>query len=61
MSGRQVLLYDPARTPANWLELMRPGDFAVFLLDVRTGAPLDSEGARLTPEQAACWIFPSRT
>ncbi len=39
----QVRVYDPARTPAHWLEIIQPGQFSVFVLDAsrRAAAPGD--------------------
>jgi len=41
---RQVLLYDPTRVPREWMALVRPGQYAVFLSDVESSAPLTADG-----------------
>ena len=44
-------LYDPSRTPAHWTELVREGQFAVFLLDTETRVARDLEGLPFDPDQ----------
>ncbi|SRR6266404_1844585 len=51
---QQVLLYDRTRVPPNWMELVRPGQYAVFLSDVESSAPLSSDG---TPVSSASEYF----
>ncbi len=47
--------YDPARVPAHWTELIRPGQYAVFIYDARTHVARDAEGAWLDePSIALC-------
>ena len=57
---RQVLLYDPKRMPAEWTELIQPGEYCVFLSDAENATPLGLDG---TPVASAsgnfCLIFPS--
>jgi hypothetical protein len=37
-------LYDRARTPRSWTEIIRPGQFVAFAKLIDTGAPCDAEG-----------------
>jgi hypothetical protein len=37
-------VYDPLRTPAHWTDLIRAGQYAVFLFDIRTHVPRDAAG-----------------
>lgn len=37
-------LYDPARTPTSWTEIIRPGQFVAFAKRIDTGAPCDERG-----------------
>jgi hypothetical protein len=39
-------VYDPARTPASWTEIIRPGQFVAFVKR-DTGAPCDERGAAI--------------
>jgi hypothetical protein len=57
---REVLLYDPARVPRHWTELMAPTDFAVFIIHDRIDTPLSAAGIPLSPEKATCVLFPDR-
>jgi hypothetical protein len=53
-----VLLYDPHRVPSDWVRSLRPGQFAVFLLDVTTLAMLDQQGVPVTNQAAeTCLVF----
>lgn len=57
---REVLLYDPSRSPADWTALVRPGQYSAFLSDVETSAPIQSDGRSI--ESAAshsCLVFDS--
>ncbi len=59
---QRVLIYDPHRAPRHWVELLRPGQFAVFLLDVRTSVIVDLDGAAVTDSLAqSCFIFDTLT
>jgi|SRR5450631_2072901 len=55
---QNVLLYDRTRVPPNWTQLIRPGQYAVFLTDVESSAPVSQAG---TPIPSACeyfcWLF----
>jgi len=37
-------ILDPSRTPEHWTELIRPGQFAVFVFDAGTHVARDREG-----------------
>jgi hypothetical protein len=51
-------LYDPDRTPTNWTEIIRPGQFVAFAKTLDTGAPCDAEGQPFpTIEDATCLLF----
>ncbi len=39
-----IRLYDPARRPAHWTEIVRDTQFVVFVCDAGNGAPRDAEG-----------------
>ena len=51
-------LNDPARTPAHWLEIIRPGEFCVFILDADDRVPKDFEGRHFRDGDAAVEITP---
>jgi hypothetical protein len=42
-------LYDPNRTPSHWSELIREGQYAVFVLDARIRLPRDFNGEPFGP------------
>lgn len=51
-------LYDPARTPASWTEIIRGGQFVAFAKRVATGAPCDEQGQPFrTVEDTTCLLF----
>jgi hypothetical protein len=57
---REVRLFDGGRRPAGWLDLMQPGQYAVFLSDPETRAGMTSAGrysGRDVPD--TCLIFDS--
>jgi hypothetical protein len=57
---QEVVLYDRKRKPASWMEIIQPTQYAVFLRDVETGAPLTCEGHNLDPGTiGSCLIFDS--
>jgi hypothetical protein len=56
----EVALYDRKSKPASWMEIIQPGQYAVFLRDVKTGAPLTCDGCYLDRETGgSCLIFDS--
>jgi hypothetical protein len=51
-------LFDPSRHPANWTEIIRPGQYAAFSKRVATGAPCDASGDLFaTTDDATCLLF----
>jgi hypothetical protein len=57
---REVRLFDGGRRPAGWLDLIQPGQYAVFLSDPETRAGMTSAGrhsGRDVPD--TCLIFDS--
>ncbi len=57
---RKSLLYDPTRVPAGWMALIRPGQYATFLSDVETSAPVSCDGAQMSSAgEYFCLIFDS--
>src|SRR5262245_13375644 len=53
-------LFDPSRTPPNWTEIIRPGQFVAFAKTVETGAPCDAEGRPFPGVEAVtCLLFDS--
>lgn len=47
----QVRLYDAARTPAHWLEIVQPGQFSVFILEAKRRAPRPGDSfVEITPD-----------
>lgn len=53
---RIVRVYDPARRPRDWSELVQPSQFVVFASLADGGAPCDFEGRPTTHEEALCAI-----
>ena len=57
---RELRLYDPARTPKAWTDIIRPGQYAVFHSDVRTDVEKKPDGHYLSPgEESICLVFDS--
>ena len=57
---KRVLLYDRTRVPPNWTELIRPGQYAVFLSDVQSSAPITSDGRAVgSASEYFCLLFDS--
>jgi hypothetical protein len=56
---REVKLYDRSRTPANWMQIIQPGEFAVFHTNARNGGMTDSSGQYPRQGEEACSIFSS--
>jgi len=52
-----VRLYDPAREPKGWLQIIRPTEFAVFATLADSGAVCDADGVPTSEEDANCIIF----
>ena len=57
---RQVLLYDPKRVPADWTELIQPGECCVFLSDAENATPIGVDGVPVaSASRNFCLLFPS--
>ena len=55
-----VRLHDPGRRPADWTEIIQPGQFAVFAKDDETGVPCDADGNPFaSPAAGTCLIADS--
>jgi hypothetical protein len=55
-----VRVFDPSRQPANWTDIIRPGQFVAFSKDIDTGASRDAAGASIgSPDSLTCIIFDS--
>jgi len=53
-------LFDPSRTPTDWTEIIRPGQYVAFAKTLDTGAPCDAEGRPFPQTEAAtCLLFDS--
>lgn len=53
-------IYDPARRPPNWTDIIRPGQFVAFSKNINTGAPCDAEGRPFgSPDRVTCMMFES--
>ena len=57
---RTVRLHDPGRRPADWTEIIQPGQFAVFAKHEATGVPCSEAGTPFSdPATATCVLFDS--
>jgi hypothetical protein len=57
---QEIAVYDRNRKPSNWMELIKPKQYAVFLSDAETGAEMTSDGRYLDLEDVRrCLIFDS--
>jgi hypothetical protein len=55
---RHVLLYDRTRVPPNWTELIQWGQYAVFLTDVESSAPVSRDGFPIhSASEYFCLLF----
>jgi hypothetical protein len=52
-----VRLYDAARQPPGWLQIIRPTQFAVFATQADSGASCDVDGVPTGEDDASCAIF----
>jgi hypothetical protein len=52
-----VRLYDRAREPHGWMQIIRPTEFAAFATLADSGAVCDADGVATTSEDASCVIF----
>jgi hypothetical protein len=51
-------LYDAARSPAHWLEIIQPGEFSVFILDADLRIARDFNGEEFRDGEFAAEIAP---
>ncbi len=59
-SMQEILLYDPKRVPAGWMAVIRPGQYAAFLSDVDTSAPVSHDGTQMSSAgEYFCLMFDS--
>lgn len=56
---RTVRLYDASRRPHDWMEIIEPGQYAVFASLLDGGAPAGTDGILTTHEAATCVIVDS--
>ena len=57
---QSIRLYDPERSPANWREIIRPGQLVAFATQLESGAACDASGALFSSADAVtCTIFDS--
>lgn len=54
---KTVRLYDPAREPHGWMQIIKPSEFAVFATLADSGVPCDASGTPTTDRDAVCLIF----
>lgn len=53
-----IRVYDPGRRPANWSEIIQPGQFVAFPSDNASGVPCDCAGHRASdPLAGVCVLF----
>ncbi|MEN3337694.1 MAG: hypothetical protein V7647_1370 [Acidobacteriota bacterium] len=56
----QILrVYDPARRPPNWTDIIRPGQFVAFASHLETEAPCDPTGTPVPGDASTCVIYDS--
>jgi hypothetical protein len=59
---QKVLLYDRTRVPANWTKLIHPGQYAVFLSDIESSAPVSCNGSAVnSASEFFCLLFDTVT
>jgi hypothetical protein len=58
-SVRTLRLYDASRQPRDWMDIIEPGQFAVFASMLDGDAPTDVNGVPTTHEAATCVIVDS--
>lgn len=56
---RTVRLYDPSRHPRDWMDIVQPGQFAVFASSIDDGAPRSADDAPMRHDAATCVIVDS--
>jgi hypothetical protein len=56
--GLEIRLYDPRRTPSDWIDVMRPTQCAVLLKNRESSVPLSPAGQPFARrEDATCLLF----
>lgn len=58
---RVVRLYDPAREPQGWMQIIRPSEFAAFATLADSSASCDADGVPTATDDASCIIFSTLT
>ncbi|BCS32546.1 hypothetical protein TBR22_A17600 [Luteitalea sp. TBR-22] len=56
MTVQTVRLYDASRTPRDWMELIQPGQVAIFATRLEGGGPCSLDGVPTSHEAATCTI-----
>lgn len=57
---QEVKLYDPTRTPTNWLDIIQPHQYALFHVDVKSWGDCTPEGKPIMfSADSSCLIFDS--
>jgi len=57
---KPLRLYDPARRPPNWTDLIEPHQFVAFASESDSGSPVDEDGRPFpTPGETTCLVFDS--
>jgi hypothetical protein len=51
-----IRLYDEARTPPHWLNVIRPGEYCVFVMTADSRAATDGDGMRFRAGEASVMI-----
>ena len=54
----RIRLYDPSRSPEHWLQIIRPGQYAVFILDAKSRGARDPEGRSFAEGEASVEVTP---
>ena len=57
---QDIVLYDPNRVPPDWMALICPGQYAAFLTDVESSAPVRPDGSLVkSATDHFCLLFDS--
>lgn len=58
---KEIKLYDPTRKPASWMEIIQPGQYAIFHIDASSCEECTADGRRLgEKEEGTCLIFDNK-
>lgn len=58
MTAHTLRVYDPARQPPGWSEIVRPDQYVAFATDLATGVPCDAAGRPFTSSgDVTCVVF----